>query len=415
MKVLLVNKFAHSQGKSGGVGTYLAQVESVLKSAGHEVEYFGMQDKYSKERTYYKYFVPDLDLSSVSWQSIKAIFMFIYSPEARRRFGRVLDDFKPDIVHINNIYHHMSASILLATRERGIPVVQTVHDFHHISGNYNLFNSRTSALDLNCCGSRALAAVYHRCINSSALYGLAAALRYYFDFWSKIYIRNVKIFMMPSRFMIQRHLLHGFDKKSVEHVPHSVVCSGKKPKESTKKDRYILAWGRLSPEKGYEVLVRALQELPDITLKIAGDGPDRERLGELIRDNNITNVELLGFIAPKKLNSIVNQCEFAVLPSIGYENFPYAVLESMCHGKPVVAPDTGGISEMISHRKTGLLYPDPTDHKQLAKRIDELWGDSKLAKSYGKSAKVTVRDKYSFEQFSQKLLGVYSSVLKDEF
>lgn len=132
------------------------------------------------------------------------------------------------------------------------------------------------------------------------------------------------------------------------------------PNASTRRKFTILAVGRLHAVKNHSFLIHACARLRDVGLDfeclIAGEGPERQRLNSLIRENHLQRkVTLLGHIVPHEMNSFYQQANLFVLTSLS-EGIPLVLMEAMAKELIVLAPAITGIPELISHEKTGYLY-----------------------------------------------------------
>ena len=125
MKILLVNKFLYPR---GGSESYMLKLGEELNALGHEIEYFGMYDEKNTVGNSAHAYTTNMDFHSTGPARFLYPFKILYSGEAKRKIGKVLDRFQPDIVHMNNINFQLTPSIIYAVKKRGIPLVQTVHD-----------------------------------------------------------------------------------------------------------------------------------------------------------------------------------------------------------------------------------------------------------------------------------------------
>lgn len=159
---------------------------------------------------------------------------------------------------------------------------------------------------------------------------------------------------------------------------------------------FIYASGRLVQEKGFEVLIKALSFLPKNTqCVIAGTGPELGYLTFLAERLNV-DVTFLGFIQETERNKWFEVTDVVVVPSI-YEPFGLTALEAMSAGLPVVASAVGGLNEMIIDQKTGYLYP-ASDERELAKRLNTIYGAREEASIVGQHAKLVVLNQFNWRQ-----------------
>jgi len=411
MKILQVNKFYHKKGKSGGTGRYLLSLIDLLKSKNHEIQVFSMKDKDCLPSIYSSYFVKEQDFSDakLSLKKIGKAFKFIYSLEAKRNIEELLKKEKPDLVHLHNIYHHITPSILPVFKRYNIPIVQTLHDFHLISPNYNLYFK--NKIHEECSGNNAWKAVLHKCIKDSRLASLLVVLRIYFEKISKIYLKNVDLFLAPSNFLREKYIQKGFPAKKITVLKPFISLEDYKPKVSMGK--YVLYFGRLHPQKGIDLLINAASQLPEIPFKVVGAGKEQKRLLGLIKEKKLKNIELTGPRYGNALKKFIYNSAFIVVPSVSYENAPFAVLEAFAAGKPVIASNLGGLPELVQNQKTGLLFK-PGDKRDLKDKIEYLFSKPCLVRTMGLEARLFVERFFSPEQHYNSLLKIYTKVIKLE-
>ena len=148
----------------------------------------------------------------------------------------------------------------------------------------------------------------------------------------------------------------------------------------------------------------------DGKLYIAGEGPEKENIQNIIKDNKLEDrVKLLGFLNKEQMTEYTRKCKFVVVPSIWYENCPYSILETLAIGKPVIGAKIGGIPELISHDENGFVY---NTQSELTKYMNRLFEDEKLVKSFGKKSKELAKKLYSRDVYYDKLEKIYNDVMK---
>src|SRR3989338_2201831 len=242
MRILYINKFFHIL---GGVERYFFDLAELMKNQGHEIAFFSMKDERNKKVRWSKYFISNVSFEDKSingrMRFLKRIF---YSQEARQKISQLLDYFEPDIVHLHDIYHHISPSILLEIEKRKIPIVQTLGNYHLVSPNYNLFHDGKICEVIK--KKRYYNAILHRCVKKSYLSSSIEVLEKYFH---GKYINEEKLiskFISPSRFLKDKLIEYGVAKDKIVTIPHFVKDNyyefkGLRP--------YILYFGRLEEEK----------------------------------------------------------------------------------------------------------------------------------------------------------------------
>ena len=185
MKILEINKFNYLR---RGAEKHYLDVVSLLKAGGHEVAVFSMDNPRNDFSPWKKYFVNYAGFEvQDSWLTKLKGLLRIYSFEAKRKIGKLLDDFQPDIVHIHNIYHHISPSILGEIKKRKIPIVMTIHDYNLICPNYSLVSDGKNWEDLQ--ENKFRTFVRQKYFKNSYLQSFLAYLEYafnrFFEFYEK--------------------------------------------------------------------------------------------------------------------------------------------------------------------------------------------------------------------------------------
>jgi glycosyltransferase involved in cell wall biosynthesis len=405
MKVILVH---NNWGVIGGAEFFYQEVGRVLKENGHEIAFFSAQDESSADSEWQKYFPSMTEYSSGSLVSRVLNFPgMIYNRQAKERMAQLINDFKPDLIHAFAVYVKLTPSVLDAAREAGVPVVMSCNDYKHICPNYKLFH-HGHVCDA-CKSGRFHQTVVNRCCHGSLAYSVASSIEAYAHNAMDIYRKNVHTFLFASEFMARkteefwgvgqfrwRLLRNPFNAKNFTYSKTS--------------EDYILYFGRLIDEKGVNVLLDAMALLPVTKLTVVGDGPERAALEQQAQDLRLNHVEFVGPRWGAELDDILRRCRFVIVPSLWHENFPYVILQSFAFGKPVVGSLRGGIPELVSHGKRGLVY-EATDAAALAQCIRQLWTDKPGTITMGRAAKDYVDETFNDETFYRNLIDIYNEVL----
>jgi glycosyltransferase involved in cell wall biosynthesis len=409
MKILLVHKFWR---KVGGAEVYFQDVGRILKNHSHTVKFFttdfnaeGSRDVFERDENVI--FGESFDyLKGNVLTRIQNIPEVIYSKSSKEQFRKVLREFRPDVVHVFAIYITITPSILDACREEGIPVVMSCNDYKHICPNYRLFHHGRICED--CKGGKFYKAVVNNCCKHSFAVSLISAIESYTHNYLDVWKKNVSAFLFESRFMMNKtEEFWGKGAAKLEFLgkPFNATYH----ELSSGDDGYILFLGRLSDEKGVDILLQAMKKVPAAHLKIAGTGTHRTYLEKMAVDENITNIEFLGSTYGEELETLFNNCRFIVVPSLWHENFPYVMMEAFARGKAVVGSDTGGIPEYIVPGETGFVFPSH-DSNALASHIKDLWENPAKAAQMGKNAKELADIQFNDEAFYERLAEIYEKV-----
>ena len=411
MKVLMCNKFLF---EDGGPERYILELSRMLEKHGNQVAYFAMQHSENIKTEYSKYFVCQVSLGNPKEGSLlekmKAGLRIIYSTEAKRKMEKLISEQKPDLAHLHNIYHQISPSILPVLHQKGIPVVMSLHDYKLICPNYRLMTQ--GHICEKCNSTKYYQAVFHKCVKDSFSASLLNCLEMYVHKFLKFYEKNVDLFISPSLFMKEKLSEFGLNKSRIFYLPPWVKEVKSSP--SYTYSDFILYFGKITKEKGVEILIKAMEKIvtKDGQLVIVGEGEEKDRLQNYVSQNGIENVKFVGFMERSKLNELIRTSRFVVLPSQWYENSPSTIYESFALGKPVIGSRIGGIPELIEDGVNGLLF-EPANVEDLAEKIKYLYHHPLLAQKMGISARKKVEEKYSEEEYYKKLLGIYDNLIKN--
>ena len=406
MRILMVQTFHYYR---GGDSTYMLSLSRLLEEKGHEVVPFAMEHPRNLPSPYARYFVSEVDypelLSRASLGAAwKVATRSIYNGEARRKIAALADEVRPDVAHFHNIHAHITTSIVSPLRARGIPIVWTLHDYRLICPNTSLL-SRGEICE-RCIPDRFHEAVLQRCKKGSLPASFVAMLATLYDRLARIPAR-IDRFIAPSDFLRSKLLEGGFDPARVVCVPNFVdlaLYTGL-PEED-----YFCYLGRLSPEKGLDILVRAVAGLDAGRLLVVGDGPEAGALRTLAAELKTSRVEFAGYRSGEELRRILARSQFVVLPSRWYENLPFAVMEAFASSKAVVASRIGGIPEMVEDGVNGLLFP-MGDDGALAACLARMLGDRRLREEMGRRAREKAERLYEREGHYAEIERIYRDVI----
>jgi glycosyltransferase involved in cell wall biosynthesis len=331
-----------------------------------------------------------------------------YSFEAKKKMELLLNEEKPDLAHLHNIYHQLSPSILPVLKKKGIPTVMTLHDFKLLCPNYTFL--RNGMPCESCQGKHFYKAVIHHCVKNSYWKSLICSLEMYFHRFLNIYQDSVDIFITLSEFSRDKMIQYGIPEKKVLLLPNyiDIPSNGREKKLG----EYILFFGRLSEKNGVWILIQAMEKVKEIPLVVAGEGELLSDLKKFVKEKKLDNVYFAGFLNGAKLEQTIGNSMFMVFPAICYHNCPMSILESFAYEKPVIGSNLGSVPELIEDGINGLLF-EPKNADDLAKKINYLYRHPLLAQKMGLSARKKIEEKYSEEGYYKKLLGIYDNLIKN--
>lgn len=401
MRVVVANKFWY---RRGGLERVMFDEVAWLGESGHEVAHFSTAHPANDPSPWGEFFVPYVELGvggglGTREKLVAAARMFS-NGDARRRFSRLLSEFRPDVVHVHGIHRQISPSILEAAHRSGVPVVQTLHDYHHICPADVLLWRGETVCEPRRCGSLCYgAAVRGRCVRGSLAASALSAAETSFQRMRRVYGRAVVRFISPSVFLADAMAAGGWGVPC-DVVPNAVPVAGE-----WRGGDYVLFAGRLSHEKGVSTLLEAAGRA-GVRAIVAGEGPLEVELRA-----RFGRTEFLGRVDGETVQRLIEGSLACAVPSTCYENAPMSVLEPMASGAPVVASAIGGIPELIEDGESGLLVR-PGDVEDLARALARLRDDRSLARRLGLAARESVSAHFSPEQHVRSLLQTYEAAMR---
>lgn len=398
MKILMINKFLYP---NGGSETYIFKLGEYLIKKEHEVQYFGMEHEGRCVGNRVNAYTSDMDFHGGSkLAKLTYPLKTIYSSEARTQLRKVLDDFQPDVCHLNNFNYQLTPSMILEIVKwrkqvgKQCKIVFTAHDYQLICPNHMMNNPNTNQNCEKCLGGKFTNCMKGKCIHGSTAKSAIGMMEAYFWKWKGVYKYIDKIICCSeflkkkmdsnSLFAKKTITLHNF----VEHVEW----------KQTEKKNYVLYFGRFSTEKGIETLIQVCKQLPNVPFIFAGTGPLEETI------NDIPNIKNVGFQKGKALEKLIREAQFSIYPSEWYENCPFSVMESQMYGTPVLGARIGGIPELIEEGRTGELF-ESGNAEDLKNKIRKFWDDKELCVRYSKNCKNISFD--TVDKYYEKLMKVY--------
>ena len=383
MKILLVH---NNYGKYSGEEAVVDKMSQIFSEHGHEVCFYRSTTEGSRESLFGK---------------IKGFLYGIYSPVGVRGLRETLEREKPDIVNVHNLYPFISPAALFECKRMKIPIVMTVHNFRLICPT-GLFMRNGKPCEVCLERGNEWGCIQYNC-EHSYFKSVGYTLRNVYARWTGAYKNNVRTFACITEFQRKKLIEAGFDKNKIIVIPNSIDIP---LKYETTFGSYVAYIGRLSYEKGYDLLVEIARKYPEIQFCFAG--AKRE-------DTNIAfpkNVQLMGYLKGKDLEHFIKNARLVVIPSRCYEGFPMAILEAAQFGKPCVCPDHGGFTEIIGKGENtiGRLF-EPNNLNDLEKQILALWNQPVLVEELGQKAYEKLQKEYSSEVVYNKWNELFTKIL----
>ncbi|MCS7213538.1 MAG: glycosyltransferase family 4 protein [Candidatus Calescibacterium sp.] len=396
MKIIFVHNYYQFR---GGEDEMADLDTNLLRKKGNQVLFFSRHNNDIK----------NYDL----FQKATLLYEPVFSLKTYYEIKKKIQDFKPDIIHINNFFPLISPSIIYAGAQMKIPVVMSLHDFRIICANGLLL--RSSRICEKCFSSPIYGLIY-RCYRNSLIQTLPVSLMIFAHQKLKTWTRKITLFISPSGFVKRKFAEFGLDSKRIfvrpNYVEDEFVKTFETSFKNVKKESYILFAGRLSEEKGIKPLLEAWDILRSqnikIKLKIAGDG----RLMRYVKDRAKNNelLEVLGFVKKKDLVELMAKASFTVVPSICYEVFGRSIIESYAVGTPVLASKIGAFEDIVVEGKTGFFFdPEPS---AIARKVREVFGRDELIRYLSENSIKEFARNYTEDTAYKRLISLYEEAIR---
>lgn len=401
MKVLLINKFHYLR---GGAERYYFSLANALKKAGDKVIFFSMQDENNFDSEYSEYFVKNSSINGSFKQKTNMVIGMRYRREAYKKLLRCLKDTKPDLVIFNNIHKQITCSVIDAIKDynKDLPIIWIMHDLITVCPAYTMLNGKGEICD-KCLKNGLKECIKNKCVKGSKILSYLSYREAKF-IKKKGFYNQVDLFICPSQFYERVQSGAKFTSSPIEFL--------RNPLEdgvfgfSDKNDGYYLYFGRLSKEKGVDVLIDAVKNV-DVKLKIVGDGAEKDRLLSLAKENG--NIEFLGYKSGEELDRIISRAKAIVIPSLWYENCPYSALEGMAKGKPLIVSDKGGLPELVKEGYNGFIFSDKDGLNQSINKMESL-SENEYQKMC-ENAFSFVKENCDMNKYIQKIKEKYKEII----
>lgn len=390
-RILVANKFYYPR---GGDCIYTIDLVDLLRSHGHDVAVFAMQHPCTLQTPWNKYFPEEVKFGPKE-SLFKAVMRPFGAADVIQKFNALLDDFKPDIVHLNNIHSQLSPVIAELAHRRRIKVFWTLHDYKLLCPRYDCLQNGMICEE---CLNNLYCVVKYKCLKKSYIASTIAyieALK-----WNRKRLEKcTDQFIAPSLFMLRKMELGGFSSSKITQFYH-FVDKKKYVNIDYKKDDYYCYVGRLSSEKGVATLIDAANQLP-YKLKIVGDGPLKDEL--VAKVNKEASIDFLGFKSWEEVKKIVSKARFIVVPSEWYEVLGLVIIEAECLGTPVLGARIGAIPELIEEKVNGMCF-ESRCVSDLLDKITEMFNFSFDYQNIAEKA----QKEFSAEKYYEHLIEMYA-------
>ena len=410
MKIVLAN---YRYFISGGPEIYMFNVKGLLEEAGHTVIPYSVRSPLNEKTPYASYFPHGKSESGDAYfdnvkktpkNVVRLLSCAFYNREAYKNLRRLIRDERPDVVYVLQQINALSPSVFKAAKDEGVRVVHRLSDFNIMCPRSDFLcdgeictactgGDYSKARERRCChGSRATTEVR------------VASMRFH---RARRLFDCVDAFVCPTAFTASLLEKSGVDEDRVNVVPTFVPAYERKA-EPAQDEPYVLYLGRISHEKGVDLLVKAAIGRPGLRLKVTGRIDDeyaKDIVAQVEAAGAADRIEFVGFVKGAEKDALIDGAACVACPSTWYENMPNTVLEAYAHGKPAVVFDVGCMPEIVEDGVTGTVVPF-RDADALGEAVARYVRDPELSRFHGGNGRELANDRYTARRHLEALVGI---------
>lgn len=388
----------------GGSDKYMLELQNLLMKYGHEVVPFAADDPENLPSTFGEFFPKSVDFNNPKTSDI---CKYIYSRNAATKFNELLTKVRPNLIHLHIYYGKLTAAILPVARKLGIPIVQTLHEYKLVCPVYT--STRGGQICEKCSVGKYWPAMLYKCnrgkLSRSILSGMEAYVSH-----SMGSATVIDKFIAVSQYQRDKLISRGVDRERISTIHNFIDTENLHPKYVPGK--YFLYFGRIERIKGVFTLVDVMKKLGTSTkLKIIGEGNAKSELINYLLVNEIANVEVCAAMSGDDLIKEIRNCLCVIVPSEWPETFGLTIVESFACGKPVICSNSGGMPEVVSHGRDGLIF-EAGNREELGKYVTYMNNNRAIAEDFGRRAREKAVVQFSASKHYERLMDIYRQVLK---
>jgi len=327
----------------------------------------------------------------------------VENPVGIAAVAHAIERSRPDIVHVHNFFPLLSPGIYKACRQKGVAIVQTLHNYRPICASGQLL--RDGQVCQLCLDGSPIWGLVHRCYRGSIIGSAAVTRMIAIHRWRKTWQNDVDRFIVLTEFGRRIFVKAGFPDKRIDVKPNFLEDPGEPPEMQRNGVLYV---GRLSPEKGIATLIEASSRY-SFPLRIIGDGPEMSSL----RNRAGANVKFLGRMSRAGVLDEMTRAAVVAVPSLWFEGFPLVVIEAFASATPVVASRIGALAEVIEDGKTGLLASAGSS-VELGERLMQMLENETVSRGFGRAARQTFSRRYTPTINLKMLETIYNRALSHQ-
>ncbi len=389
MKIFVAHN--HYQQYGGEDAVSLSEIE-LLKKKGEEVLFYERSNQ---------------EIQSLNAFSRFNVMMSMpFSQSSYRAVKEKIRAFKPDVVHAYNTFFMITPALYQACYEENVPVVQSLYNYRLVCANALLLRNGKFCDD--CLTQSRWKSVAHKCYRKSSVLTAFLVRMINAQWRKKTWTTRVDRYIVATEFSKNVFIRAGIEPNKITIKPHFIP---EHPIMSPVSQNYALYVGRISTEKGVEMMVKAWGRVKNFTLKVMGEGPLLQTLRDYVAREKITNVELLGFQSQKDYEQLLRNAKVVVVPSINNDNFPRVMVEAYGNGVPVIGSSLGGIKEYIKDQKTGLVFK-VGDQEDLVRKINWVIENQEECANMRTSARKEYEEHYTADKNYDILKRIYREAIE---
>jgi glycosyltransferase involved in cell wall biosynthesis len=379
MKILVAhNAYQHRGGEDAVVEAEI----TLLREFGHEVELYRQHNDAIKQMP----------------RAVAAVST-IWSHRSAGEVDRVCETFQPDVIHVHNTFPLISPSLYWTAARRKVPVVQTLHNFRLLCPQAIFL--RDGKLCEECVGKLPWRAVTNKCYRDSALQSAVVTGMLATHRALGTYRDRITRYIALNEFARDKYVEGGLPAERIRIKPNFVPSVGTPDWTLRRGGLYV---GRLSSEKGLDVLARAVGAPDAQDIEVIGSGPLEALASQSFGER------YLGYRPLDDIMARMRSAQFLVLPSICYENSPRTIVEAFSCGLPVIASRLGALIDIVKDGVTGLLF-NPGDSADLAEKMAWAKSHPEQMLRMGHAARAEYEAKYTPQRNYKMLIDIYDDAI----